>query len=85
VVAAGTGIYFRQKADVLGLGLNWGRPSAKTYGSQLRDQYTIEIYYRAQVFRHLAVTPDLQVLVRPADNPEVSAIAVIGARARLIF
>lgn len=36
--STGVGYYLRQRSDAIGLGLSWGRPSRKTFGSGLRDQ-----------------------------------------------
>ena len=84
-VSIGTGYYLREKSDLLGLGLKWGRPSHKTYGSGLDDQYTIELLYRLQLLEHLAITPDIQVLLNPALNPDADVVGVFGVRARLAF
>ena len=41
--------------------------------------------YRLQVTRELAITPDVQLLINPALNPEKNAIWVFGLRGRLAF
>ncbi|MEP5322070.1 carbohydrate porin [Marinobacter alexandrii] len=69
----------------LGIGLNWGVPMDSTYGPDLPEQTTLEAYYRIQVFRDLALTPDIQYLRNPALNPSEDAIWVLGLRARLVF
>ena len=70
-------------ASVLGVGANWGQPSESTYGSSdLRDQYTFEIYGRVQIAQELAVTPTFQWLIHPALNPDVGSTGVFGLRAR---
>jgi porin len=84
-ISIGTGYYLRDKSDMLGLGLNWGRPSHKNYGSGLADQYTIELFYRLQLLEHLAITPDVQLLINPALNPDADVVGVFGLRARLAF
>jgi len=68
--------------DLLGLGMNWGRPNEDTFGPDLDDQWTLELFYRWQVLRELAVTPSLQLMVDPALNPEESAIWMFGLRIR---
>lgn len=83
--SVGVGYYLREKSDLLGLGLNWGRPSDTTFGSGLSDQYTFELFYRLQLLERLAITPDIQVLVDPALNPDTEVAAVFGLRARLAF
>ena len=84
-VSAGTGYFARQGADLIGFGLNWGRPSSQTIGPGLDDQYTAELFYRLQLFPHMTVTPDLQLLVNPALNPQEDRIWIAGLRARLSF
>jgi porin len=84
-VSVGLGYFPETRSDVLGMGLNWGRPSEETFGRGLDDQYTAELYYRFQVFQHITVTPDIQYLKNPALNPDQSSIWVAGIRARLTF
>ncbi len=67
----------------LGFGFNWGRPNETVFGSGLRDQYTLEVYYRLSVTRELAITPSMQLLIDPALNPDRSTSWVFGLRARL--
>jgi porin len=69
--------------DVLGLGLNWGRPNSDSFGPGLDDQWTGEIFYRINLGKHVAVTPDVQVLINPALNPDKDVIGIFGLRARL--
>jgi porin len=67
----------------LGFGANWGEPNDALFGSGLDDQYAFEVYYRLQVAKEFAITPDLQLLIDPALNPEEDTIWVYGLRARL--
>jgi porin len=82
-VSAGFGYYPGKKGDVLGVGFNWSRPAEDVFGPGLDDQYTAEIYYRLQVLKVLTVTPDVQLIINPALNPQESSIWVFGLRARL--
>jgi len=82
-ISAGIGCYTRKKGDMLGVGLNWSRPNEDTLGPELDDQYTAELYYRFQVLKVLAITPDVQMLINPALNPDEDLIAVFGIRARI--
>ena len=84
-VSTGVGYYPGGGNDVLGVGLNWGRPSEKTYGARLDDQYTAELYYRFQLFPHVSITPDIQYLVNPAQNPNEDSIWVVGLGLKLTF
>ncbi|MBT8407086.1 MAG: carbohydrate porin, partial [Deltaproteobacteria bacterium] len=69
--------------NLLGFGANWGEPNDALFGSDLDDQRTIEVYYRLQVTKEIAITPDVQLLINPALNPEEDTIWVFGLRARL--
>jgi porin len=66
----------------LGFGVNWGQPNDALFGPD-DDQYAFEVYYRIQVTKELAITPDVQLLLDPAQNPEEDSIWVFGLRARI--
>jgi porin len=82
-VSVGFGYQPNPGKNLLGMGLNWGQPNEDTWGPGLDDQYTAEIFYRWQISKALAVTPDLEYLKNPALNPEEDSIWVFGVRARL--
>jgi len=82
-VSAGVGYHTRKQSDVLGVGLNWSRPSEGTLGPGLDDQYTAEIYYRWRVVKIVTITPDVQLLFNPALNPDEDVLAVFGIRGRI--
>lgn len=84
-VSTGLGYYPNAGNDVIGIGLNWGRPSEKTYGTRLDDQYTAELYYRFQLYPHLSITPDIQYLKNPALNPNEESIWIVGLGMKLTF
>ena len=69
--------------NLLGVGFNWGRPNESTFAPGLDDQYTVELFYRWNVTREIALTPDLQYLKNPALNPGHDSLWVLGLRARL--
>ena len=68
---------------MIGLGLNWGKPSEGSFGPGLDDQYTAELFYRFQLMEIVTLTPDVQLLVNPAQNPDNDVIAIFGIRLRL--
>ena len=84
-VSAGLGYYTRKNSDLIGLGLNWSRPSSDTFGPGLDDQYTAEVFYRLQILKTLTLTPDVQFLFDPAFNPDEDLIAIFGLRGRISF
>jgi len=51
----------------------------------LRDQYVAEVYYRWKIGGTFEVTPNVQLLLDPALNPEEDRIWVFGLRARAVL
>jgi porin len=45
----------------------------------------VEVYYRLQLTAVVTVTPDVQVLIDPAFNPNADVVAVFGMRLRIAF
>jgi porin len=78
------GVVLRQPVgwtdDQLGLGLTWGRPRDRG----ARDQYAVELYWRLQLTERIELTPDLQLLIRPANSDD-DVEAVGGLRVRVFF
>jgi porin len=56
-----------------------------TYGPGLDDQYTLEMFYRLQIFQHWTVNGDLQLLIDPALDPTRDKVWVFGLSARINF
>jgi porin len=69
----------------LGVAYNWGKPNESSWGPGLDDQHTLELFYRIQLWKELAITPDIQYIRNPALNPEDDTLWVFGLRARLAF
>jgi porin len=67
------------------LGAGWAKPSEKTNGAKLDDEYVIETSYNLQLARNFALLPDLQLIIDPAKNPDKSSVWVAGLRAILTF
>ena len=80
-VSAGAGRRTRH-GNVLGFAGHWGRPNADTYGEDLDDQYVGEIYFRWRIGDYVEITPNVQLLVNPALNPEHDTIWVGGLRVK---
>ncbi len=81
-VSVGFGYQPNPGKNMLGVGLNWGQPNEDTWGPGLPDQYTAELFYRWQISKALAVTPDLQFIKNPALDPDTDSIWVVGLRVR---
>jgi porin len=69
----------------LGFAYNWGVPNESSWGSGLDDQHTLEAFYRIQIWKELAITPDIQFIRNPALNPDTDTLWIFGLRARLAF
>jgi len=82
-LALGVGLEqpFGQNRDLIGLGISWGEPSNRT----LRDQYVFEAFYRLRITPHTHLTPDIQVIFDPAENPQEDSIAIGSVRLRTLF
>ncbi|MHC4939395.1 MAG: carbohydrate porin [Planctomycetota bacterium] len=80
-ISTGVGIYLEQHRDLFAIAAGWARPADPA----LRDQYTIEIFYRWQLGENLALTPDLQFILDPALNPDDDLLFIFGLRLRLAF
>jgi porin len=85
-VTVGLGIYYSESGELFGAGISYGEASEDPvggFGSDLDPQYTAEVFYRFQLSQHLAITPDLQLIVDPVLNPDEDSIYIAGVRARL--
>ena len=90
------GSAWRRGSDGLGLALGMLRTSGHyasasaadpaSYGYAARGAERIgELYYRMHLNDHVEITPSLQVIARPAANPDAKGIALLGLRARVGF
>ena len=95
-VSAGFGYMNQPGGNLLGVGLNWGRPNSDTFPLDLDDQWTGEIFYRVQLLENIQITPSVQLLFDPALYETINAlngepdkdkdfIALFGLRARVQF
>ncbi len=84
-LSTGFAYYTSGDDSVFGAGINWGRPNRDSFGASTDDQYTLEAYYRFQLFERLAITPDLQLIKHPVQNPDHDLVWIAGLRARLTF
>ena len=61
--------------------MSWEEPSNRA----LRDQYVVEGFYRFYLTLHTHLTPDIQVVIDPANAPTKDAVTVFGLRLRTLF
>jgi porin len=72
---------FGQNDDVIGMAWSWEEPSDPS----LRDQCIFETFYRFYITPHTHLTPDIQVVIDPANAPTKDAVTVFGFRVRTLF
>ena len=81
-VSIGFGYQRNPGKNLLGFGLNWGAPNESTWEPGLPNQYTAELFYRWQLSKAIAITPDVEYLINPALYPDTDSIWVFGLRVR---
>lgn len=79
-ISAGFGYDARGSKDLAGLGVGWGRAPDNP-----RNQFAVEAFYRYDVTDFLQITPELQYVVNPANDPTTNDILVLGIRLRAFF
>ncbi len=72
---------FGQNFDIAGVAWSWQEPSNKT----LRDQYVFETFYRFHLTPHTHLSPDIQVIIDPANAPTKDSVTVLGLRLRTLY
>lgn len=70
-----------QNDDLIAVAASWQAPANRA----LRDQFVFETFYRFFVTPSTHLTPDLQIVVDPANAPEKQAVTVFGLRIRTLF
>jgi porin len=66
--------------EVFSVGAGWAKPSQITYGAGLKNETVIESSYKFQLSKNFSLTPDVQVIFNPANNPAKSSAWVFGLR-----
>ena len=64
-------------------GFNWGEVNDNTFSPGLKDQKSLEAYYRFQLTEQFALTPDIQYIKDPPLNLTEDSLWIFGLRARL--
>lgn len=73
---------FGRSGDYLAIGVAWSRPSS---GEGVRDETILELIYRIRLTPTLELSPDLQLVFDPAQNPGDGLIVVPGIRLAFVF
>ena len=73
----------QRNQNLLGFAVNWGKPNEESFGTGLDEQYTFELFYRLQLTKEIAITPDIQYIIDPSLNPDENSIWYVGFRTRI--
>ncbi len=79
-ISVGAGYDARGGRDLAGIGLSWGRAPDNS-----REQFTVEAFYRYDPNDFLQITPEIQYVANPANDPDTGDILVLGLRLRVAF
>jgi porin len=71
--------------DWLTVGVGVNKPSEETHGDDLGTEKVVEASYLWQLTANTSLTPDLQLILDPANNLEEDTIWTAGVRLRLTF
>ncbi|MEM7577587.1 MAG: carbohydrate porin [Planctomycetota bacterium] len=72
---------FGRPGDFVGFGGAWARPS----DDAAREESLYEVFYRARLSDHLELTPALQVVANPADDPDEDVEFVFALRLQVTY
>jgi len=78
-VSAGVQIT-RQMDQIWSIGAGWAKPSDETYGPGVDDEVVLETSYMFQLSKNFSLTPDVQLVFNPANNPGESVVWVFSLR-----
>jgi porin len=81
-VSTGFGYTPNPGQSMLGVGLNWNRPNRSTFGANLDDQYSLELFQQLQLTEGIELTPSVQIIQNPVLNPSDDWSIFFGLRLR---
>jgi porin len=80
--AISTGVEVTLRHDqIWSVGAGWAKPSRETFGPGLDNETVLETSYKFQLSQNFSITPDVQVVFNPANDPSECSVWVIGLRA----
>lgn len=82
-ITGGIGYQSSSNSNLLGAAIGWGEINETTWSSGLRDQLSLEVFYRIQFSKYIVITPDMQFLINPALYEDVNSIFIFGLRCRI--
>ncbi|QDP02849.1 carbohydrate porin [Thalassotalea sp. PS06] len=66
------------EGNTLGAAVNWADTATE-------DQYTLEVFYLLKLFGSVELSPDIQFIKNPANNPNEDLAMIYGLRARVFW
>ena len=78
-ISAGVQINLSE-TEIWSIGAGWADPSERTFGPGLDNETVLETSYQFRLSKNFTLTPDVQVIFNPANNPGESSIWVVGVR-----
>jgi porin len=79
-ISAGVEVTLRHDR-VWSVGAGWAKPSRETFGPGLDNETVFETSYKFQLSQNFSLTPDVQVVFNPANEPSESSVWIVGLRA----
>ena len=67
------------------IGVGWAQPSEETHGPGIGEEWVLETSYKFQVIDNFSITPDIQLLLHPAKNPDQNRVWILGFRMLFFF
>lgn len=78
----------RSGYDQLGLAVGWDKTNRQVLASLVdarAGEWVTEVFYKANIFKGMHITPDVQVFWNPAQAPEAGPTAVFTLRTTVSF
>jgi porin len=73
---------FGRTKDRVGFGVAWSDPSPS---DGFRAETLLELYYRVEIVKSVTISPDLQLVFDPADDPYHDFVVVPGIRLHMTY
>jgi len=80
MISVGTGYSTNNGRHYVGAGINWGQANGSA-----RNQYTVEAYYKWQLFNHVLIVGGLQYTANPANTLENNNLWLGNIKIRMTF
>jgi porin len=86
------GLFPTRDQDTLGIAFAYAKLTSGAQQPTINDgsfgvgaEMVLEVTYQAQITKWLSIQPDMQVIINPGGNKDLSDALVIGGRVSLTF